>query len=76
MSNFWKDAYKDSWEQSATKENLIKEIIESHSGEDLLASLLAATKSAGAPDNVTIIWAEVISDPNAVSTYLLGAADE
>lgn len=32
MSNFWKDAYKDSWEQSATKENLIKGIIESETG--------------------------------------------
>ncbi len=32
MSNFWKDAYKDSWEQSATKENLIKEIIEAETG--------------------------------------------
>jgi protein phosphatase len=54
----------------------IKAIIETHSGEELLGALLAATKSAGAPDNVTIIWAEVVSEDNSGHTYLIGAANE
>lgn len=54
----------------------IQEIIEANSGENILTSLLTATKSAGAPDNVTIIWSEVISGDNSTNTYLLGAANE
>ena len=54
----------------------IKVIIEAHSGEELLATLLAATKSAGAPDNVTIIWAEVVDEDVQSDTYLIGAANE
>ena len=61
---------------SVLSDREIEEIIKANSGQELLASLLAATKSAGAPDNVTIIWAEVVSGDNATTTYLLGAANE
>jgi serine/threonine protein phosphatase PrpC len=61
---------------SVLSDREIEEIIKANSGQELLASLLAATKSAGAPDNVTIIWSEVVSGDNATTTYLLGAANE
>ncbi|CAB4540645.1 unannotated protein [freshwater metagenome] len=61
---------------SVLSDREIKEIIESNEGQDLLTALLVATKSAGAPDNVTIIWAEVVSEGVQAPTYLLGAANE
>jgi serine/threonine protein phosphatase PrpC len=42
--------------------------------EDLLDALLDATKAKGAPDNITILWAEVIDGSENLESVLLGAA--
>lgn len=43
--------------------------------EDLLDALLDATKAKGAPDNVTLIWAEIVDEIPNESIRLLGAAE-
>lgn len=54
----------------------IEKIIKTNQGPALVDALLFATKAAGAPDNVTIIWAEVVDGSDDSVSYLLGAANE
>ncbi len=42
--------------------------------EDLLDALIDATKAKGAPDNITLIWAEVVDEEPHAEISLLGAA--
>ena len=52
----------------------IAKIIKKYSGQDLVDNLVAETKAKGAPDNVTVIWAEIVLEEDASSTSLIGAA--
>jgi serine/threonine protein phosphatase PrpC len=52
----------------------IGKIIKKYSGQDLVDNLVAETKAKGAPDNVTVIWAEIVLEEDASSTSLIGAA--
>ena len=55
----------------------IVEIIRERSDSELLPALISATKSKGAPDNITILWAEVVvANKDSVSTVLIGAAHD
>ena len=42
--------------------------------EDLLDALIDATKEKGAPDNITILWAQVVDEVPSKEIVLLGAA--
>ena len=42
--------------------------------EDLLDALIDATKAKGAPDNITLVWAEVVEEEPHGDVTLLGAA--
>jgi len=52
----------------------IAKIIKKYSAQDLVDNLVAETKAKGAPDNVTVIWAEIVLEEDASSTALIGAA--
>jgi serine/threonine protein phosphatase PrpC len=52
----------------------IAKIIKKYSGQDLVENLVTETKAKGAPDNVTVIWAEIVLEEEASSTSLIGAA--
>jgi serine/threonine protein phosphatase PrpC len=39
----------------------------------LVENLVSETKAKGAPDNVTIIWAEVVSENDGSPKSLIGA---
>ena len=41
----------------------------------MVEELVSETKAKGAPDNVTVIWAEVVNAQEASSTALIGAAN-
>ena len=53
----------------------ITKIIKKYSGQELVENLVAETKAKGAPDNVTVLWAEIVLEEDASSTALIGAAD-
>lgn len=53
----------------------ISKIIKKYSGQELVENLVAETKAKGAPDNVTVIWAEIVLEEDASSTALIGAAN-
>ena len=55
----------------------IEKIVKKYSGQELVENLVAETKAKGAPDNVTVIWAEVITDQTLDSdgAVLIGAAN-
>ena len=53
----------------------ITKIIKKYSGQELVENLVAETKAKGAPDNVTVLWAEVVLEEDASSTALIGAAN-
>ena len=53
----------------------IVKIIKKYSGQALVENLVSETRAKGAPDNVTVIWAEVVLDEDASSTVLIGAAN-
>ena len=53
----------------------ISKILKKNSGQELVEELVAETKAKGAPDNVTVIWAEVVSEVEASATELIGAAN-
>ncbi|TSA20050.1 MAG: serine/threonine-protein phosphatase [Actinomycetales bacterium] len=53
----------------------IAKIAKSYSGEELIKNLIAETHAKGAPDNVTVIWAEVVLDEGANHQSLIGAAN-
>ena len=61
---------------SVLSDHEIANIIKSGEPELLLHNLLAATKEKGAPDNVTIIWSEVVGGSVEGAIELLGAANE
>jgi len=52
----------------------IAKILKKYSGQELVENLIAETKAKGAPDNVTVIWAEIVLEEDASSTALIGAA--
>ena len=52
----------------------ITKIIKKYDGQELVENLVAETRTKGAPDNVTVIWAEVVLEEDASSTSLIGAA--
>ena len=52
----------------------IAKILKKYSGQELVENLVAETKAKGAPDNVTVIWAEIVSEEDASTTVLIGAA--
>tara|TARA_B110000503_G_scaffold130742_1_gene204478 strand:- start:358 stop:1101 length:744 start_codon:yes stop_codon:yes gene_type:complete len=52
----------------------ITKIIKKYSGQELVENLVTETKAKGAPDNVTVIWAEIVLEEDASSTTLIGAA--
>jgi serine/threonine protein phosphatase PrpC len=54
----------------------ISKILKKNSGQELVEELVAETKAKGAPDNVTVIWAEVVSEVEASATQLIGAAND
>jgi PPM family protein phosphatase len=54
----------------------ISKLIKKHEGDELLAKLLEATKAKGAPDNVTILIAEVVDAIDDGLINLIGAANE
>jgi serine/threonine protein phosphatase PrpC len=53
----------------------ISKIIKKYSGQELVENLVTETKAKGAPDNVTVIWAEIVLEEDASSTALIGAAN-
>ena len=53
----------------------IAKIVKSHSGEALVKELIAETLAKGAPDNVTVIWVEVVLDEGSNHQSLIGAAN-
>jgi len=52
----------------------ITKIIKKYDGQELVENLVAETRAKGAPDNVTVIWAEVVLEEDASYTSLIGAA--
>ena len=52
----------------------IGKILKKYSGQELVENLVAETKAKGAPDNVTVIWAEIVLEEDASGTTLIGAA--
>ena len=57
----------------------ISKILKKHSGQKLLETLVEEVKAKGAPDNVTIILAEVVTQDAAsdaqLQAQLIGAAN-
>jgi len=53
----------------------IGKILKKYSGQELVENLITETKAKGAPDNVTVIWAEVVSEKDATTVALIGAAN-
>jgi len=60
---------------SVLSDHEMNQIIKKSSEADLLDALIEATKAKGAPDNITIIWAEIV-DEKLSGTELIGAANE
>jgi len=54
----------------------ITKIIESKTDNDLIAALIAEVKAKGAPDNITIIWAQVTDKKVSSEIRKIGAANE
>ena len=54
----------------------IGKIIESKSGDAVVTALIAEVKAKGAPDNITIIWAQVTDKKVSSGIKKLGAANE
>ena len=54
----------------------ITKIIESKTDNDLIASLISEVKAKGAPDNITIIWAQVTDKKVSSEIKKIGAANE
>ena len=60
---------------SVLSDHEIEQILKKSSDHELLANLINATKAKGAPDNITILWAEIV-DEYLTHTELIGAANE
>ena len=54
----------------------ISKIIEANSEDNLVAALIAEVKAKGAPDNITIIWAQIVDKKVSSKIKKLGAANE
>jgi len=54
----------------------ISKIIEANSEDNLVAALIAEVKAKGAPDNITIIWAQIVEKKVSSKIKKLGAANE
>ena len=54
----------------------IGKIIESNTGDDVITALITEVKAKGAPDNITIIWAQVTDKKVSSEIKKLGAANE
>ena len=52
----------------------IGKILKKYSGQELVENLVAETKAIGAPDNVTVIWAEIVSEEDSSAATMIGAA--
>ena len=52
----------------------IAKIIKSTDADELLGELIKETKAKGAPDNITIIWAEVSENDSQIAVSKFGAA--
>ena len=52
----------------------IGKILKKYSGQELVENLVAETKAKGAPDNVTVIWAEIVSEEDSSAATMIGAA--
>ena len=52
----------------------IAKIIKSADADELLEQLIKETKAKGAPDNITIIWAQISESDSTVSVSKFGAA--
>ena len=61
---------------STLSDQEMSKIIATSSDTEIVSALLNATLTAGAPDNVTIIWATVDDSVVEVAKELLGAANE
>jgi serine/threonine protein phosphatase PrpC len=54
----------------------ISKIVEANSEDNLVAALIAEVKAKGAPDNITIIWAQIVDKKVSSKIKKLGAANE
>ena len=54
----------------------ITKLIKKNSGDALVSALVEAVKAKGAPDNVTVLWVEVVESSDATKKILIGAANE
>jgi len=54
----------------------ISKIIEANSEDNLVAALIAEVKAKGAPDNITIIWAQIVDKKVSSEIKKIGAANE
>ena len=54
----------------------IGKIIESNTGDDVITALITEVKAKGAPDNITIIWAQVTDKKVSSEIKKVGAANE
>ena len=54
----------------------IGKIIESNTGDDVITALITEVKAKGAPDNITIIWAQVTDKKVSSEIKKIGAANE
>ena len=52
----------------------IASIIKSADDEKVVDSLIDGVLKKGAPDNITILWSEIVDEKDANKTQLLGAA--
>ncbi|MEY3890870.1 MAG: hypothetical protein RLY62_1052, partial [Actinomycetota bacterium] len=54
----------------------IIKIIEANGDAQVVPALIAEVKQKGAPDNITIIWAQASESGNKVDLKKIGAANE
>ena len=54
----------------------ITKLIKENSGAKIVSALVEAVKAKGAPDNVTVLWVEVVESSDATEKILIGAANE
>jgi serine/threonine protein phosphatase PrpC len=60
---------------SVLSDHEITQIIKKSNESELLTTLIEETKAKGAPDNITILWAEIVDQP-VTERGFLGAAHE
>ena len=60
---------------SVLSDHEIEQILKKSDDSEILEKLITATKAKGAPDNITILWAEIVDAPST-HNELLGAANE